>query len=75
MTIKELIEQLQKHDQDRVVMVDGYEGGLDSDIGISTGDVVLNVNAQDYYGPHELAPYHTTNHPLPTVQALILSRK
>lgn len=52
-TVKELIEKLKTMPQEAIVLLDGYEGGL-SDIGtIKTASVDLNVNKEDYYGPHE----------------------
>ena len=56
MTVKELIEQLQKLDPDIHVMTGGYEGGYrDVNYGGGFTDVALNVHTQWYYGPHEEA--------------------
>lgn len=60
-TVRELINKLQAMPQEAVVLVDGYEGGL-SDIGaIKTTLVDLNVNKEDYYGPHEESSSGSTN--------------
>lgn len=56
MTVKELIEQLQKLDPDIRVMTNGYEGGFQDAESFTERDVievVLNANTSWYYGPHE----------------------
>lgn len=58
MTVQQLIQILsQIQDQNAIVMVSGYEGGVD-DIVIDNNipaiqQVALNVNDQWYYGKHE----------------------
>jgi hypothetical protein len=53
MTVKELIEHLQTLDQNRLVVVPGYEGGV-RDVGEGEEiDIRLNVNEEWYYGSHE----------------------
>lgn len=54
MTNKKLIEELQKYPEDMLVMKAGYEGGY-KDIGlpIEKENILLNVNTEWYYGPHE----------------------
>ena len=56
MTIKELIEVLNKiEDQEVRVMVKGYEGGV-NDIGNNTPGIIhiaLDVNEEWYMGRHE----------------------
>ena len=54
MTAKELIEVLQAFDPETHIFTKGYEGGLE-DAGIKgpATDIVLNVNTQWWYGPHE----------------------
>ena len=62
MTVKELIERLNKiEDQEVRVMVRGYEGGV-NDIVIGNGiedntpaiyEIALDVNDEWYYGRHE----------------------
>ena len=55
MTIKELIKIFEKLPEDTLVLVDGYEDGL-SDIALPHFvNVDLNVNFEDYYGPHSIA--------------------
>ena len=53
MTISELITELQKYPQDIMVVVNGYEGGYVEKINIHGGFIKLNVNKQEYYGPHD----------------------
>jgi hypothetical protein len=53
MTVKELIEQLQKLDPELHVFVDGYEGGYD-DVAVSeVKEIALNVHSEWYYGKHD----------------------
>jgi hypothetical protein len=56
MKIKDLISALQTYDPELYVYMGGYEGGL-VDVVLEAGqqisDVVQNVNAKWYYGPHE----------------------
>jgi len=77
MTIKELIEELNKYNPDTLVMVNGYEGGYDdiSNIGLEY-DIVLNYHTASYYGSHESESMVTNKERLQTAQivnALILS--
>jgi hypothetical protein len=53
MKVKWLIEELQKCDPDMMVVVSGYEGGVDELSKIKRIDVALNVNTDWYYGKHE----------------------
>ena len=53
MKVKELIKKLQKLPQDSLVMGSGYEGGYYDIEELSEAEMVLNVNTESYYGPHE----------------------
>jgi len=53
MKVKWLIEELQKCDPDMMVVVSGYEGGVDELSKIKRIEVALNVNTDWYYGKHE----------------------
>ncbi len=66
MTVRELIEELHKLDQDARVFVSGYEGGYCDieDIG-ELAEYALSVNSKYYYGPHELV---TERQPFPGVE-------
>lgn len=54
MNVKQLIEKLQDLPQDSIVVVRGYEGGVDEITEISVSKVALNINSEWYYGKHEL---------------------
>ena len=54
MKVKELIEQLQLLDQDSIVVISGYEGGVDEVSSAEETTVALNVNSAWYYGKHEV---------------------
>jgi len=54
MKVKELIEELQKCDPEKMVVVAGYEGGHDEIGGVEEIRLKLNVNSETwYYGDHE----------------------
>ena len=54
MKVKELIGQLQKFDPELLVMVQGYEGGIDAPEKPYQTPIRLNVNEEWYYGKHEV---------------------
>ena len=54
MKVKQLIEELQKYPEDMDVMKCGYEGGYkDLSVPVEKDNILLNVNDEWYYGPHE----------------------
>lgn len=54
--VKDLRAELAKFPDDMIVLIEGYEGGL-SDIGvIKSVKIELDVNKEDYMGPHEEVP-------------------
>ena len=54
MKVKNLIEELQKYPDDLQVMKAGYEGGYkDVVTPVEKENILLNVNTEWYYGPHE----------------------
>lgn len=53
MNVKELIEELQSLDPEKMVVVAGYEGGFNELTGASDIRLKLNVNTEWYYGKHE----------------------
>ena len=53
MTVKELIEKLSELDQELYVFTDGYEGGYNYAELSDVKDICLDVNPEDYYGPHD----------------------
>jgi len=54
MKVKELIETLSQLDPELMVVVAGYEGGVDEMDKYELCDVELNVNTEWYYGKHEI---------------------
>lgn len=54
MIVSELIEALQSMPQDAMVVVKGYEGGVDELTNVSEEKALLNQNTQWYYGSHEM---------------------
>jgi hypothetical protein len=54
MTVKELIEELKTYDQNKRVVVDGYEGGYDdiSPLHIKDIELCLFYYSEGYYGDH-----------------------
>ena len=55
MKVKELIQELQKLDPELLVVVRGYEGGVDEANNIYLCNVELDSNAGiEYYGKHEV---------------------
>lgn len=58
MTVGELIEKLQQFDPNMLVMVDGYEGGVDELRQVGEREVILNYHKDVwYYGRHEVHGY------------------
>ena len=54
MKIKELIEVLSQLDPELLVVVHGYEGGVNEVDRCDVYDIELNVNTEWYYGKHEV---------------------
>jgi hypothetical protein len=77
MTVKQLIQNLSKiEDQEVRVMIKGYEGGV-NDIDINTPaiiDIALDVNEEWYMGRHERVDDIdvTTNREYHIIKAIIL---
>jgi len=53
MKVKELIEVLSQLDPELMVVVRGYEGGVNEVDQCDVYDIELNVNTAWYYGKHE----------------------
>lgn len=53
MKVHELIELLKQKDQNAMVVIPGYEGGLDEVTNVGTTHLALNVNSGGYDGEHE----------------------
>jgi hypothetical protein len=54
MKIKDLILELQKQSPESLVVVDGYEGGVEEVKTVRQVTIALNVSEEWYYGPHEI---------------------
>lgn len=54
MNVKELIEELKKFPEDSMVVVSGYEGGVDEITSLIEVKLTLNANSVSYYGDHEI---------------------
>lgn len=53
MKVKELIKMLSEQDQESMVVISGYEGGVNELENVNSVVVELNVNNSWYYGKHE----------------------
>lgn len=53
MKVKELIEKLQQLDGEKIVVQDGYEGGVDEVDTVLGMRIKLNANPEHFYGDHE----------------------
>jgi len=54
MKVKELIEKLQRCDPETMVVVNGYEGGVNPCCVCKEKHIKLGVNSEWYYGNHEI---------------------
>ena len=52
MRLEEFKEMLSGFDPEAIVVVSGYEGGVDDDIAIEFKMIALDVNEKGYDGPH-----------------------
>ena len=57
MTVGQLIEALQDYEPSLMVIVSGYEGGVDEAKYAGQVRVKLNAHNEWYYGNHEVADY------------------
>jgi hypothetical protein len=53
MKVSELIKLLETLDQDKRVVISGYEGGVDDVDNLNITRILLNANSEWYYGKHE----------------------
>lgn len=68
LTVDELRAGLQRFDGSTMVMIPGPEGGLLALRGMDMTPVVLNVNSDPHFGPHD-TPYRRQK---PDASALVL---
>jgi hypothetical protein len=54
MKVKELIQKLQEYDPETMVVVNGYEGGVNACSVCREESIKLGVNSEWYYGNHEI---------------------
>ena len=60
MTIKSLIAELEKYDEDLLVVVDGYEGGVTEKFKLLKANIEKNVHKAWYYGESEVSDSEDT---------------
>uniref|UniRef100_A0A6M3JPW7 Uncharacterized protein n=1 Tax=viral metagenome TaxID=1070528 RepID=A0A6M3JPW7_9ZZZZ len=53
MNVKELKSELEKYDEGFMVVVSGYEGGVNEIDSTQEVEIALNVNTVEWYGKHE----------------------
>lgn len=53
MTVADIIQKLNQLPQDALVLVDGYEGGLDAVIDTKVIHILYDEKKEWYYGPYE----------------------
>ena len=53
MTKAELIEMMSEYPEDTMVVIQGYEGGLEDITEVEKIKLKLNYNTSWYYGPHK----------------------
>jgi hypothetical protein len=66
MTVAELIDSLGCYPADMIVVIDGYESGVEDITTSKIRDIAIirDVNTEGYYGPHEEADdYQRERHP------------
>ena len=54
MTVAQLIKSLKNQNPDDMVIVNGYEGGVDEIECVRRVEIALNCNDEWYYGKHEV---------------------
>jgi len=59
MKVKDLIKELQSYDPELMVVIDGYEGGVDEATKAIDVSLKLDVNTEWYYGKHEVVECET----------------
>jgi hypothetical protein len=57
--VKDLIEKLQSFDPELMIVISGYEGGVDEAEYAIDVSLKLNVHTEWYYGKHEVVECET----------------
>lgn len=70
MKVKDLIAELQQFNPDLMVVVSGYEGGVEEAQATSEHTIALNCNESWYYGPHEMIDKYDQHEGKERVQAV-----
>jgi hypothetical protein len=53
MKVSDLIEKLKELDQDKYIVINGYEGGCDFPNFFTKARILLDQNTEWYYGKHD----------------------
>ena len=69
MKVKELIKMLSEQDQEAMVVINGYQGGVYEPKSLTKEVVELNVNDSWYYGAHEIGNCAFTGDIIPETHA------
>lgn len=73
MRVKDLIAELQQFNPDLMVVVSGYEGGVEEAQATSEYTIALNCNEDGYYGPHEMVVEYAQHEGKERVQAVYIT--
>jgi len=77
MTVAELIEELLTFDQESIVMVSGYEYGVQEDFGVGSNKIQLDYYGEkDFGGNHRVMDYDDDfdDRELTIISAVVISR-
>ena len=74
MKVSELITKLQELDQDKMIVINGYEGGCDFPNSLAKANIMLNVNTKWYYGRHDYIHAYDTKYVEGEWNAYLLER-
>jgi hypothetical protein len=72
MKVKELIETLSQLDPELMVVIKGYEGGVNEMTHYDLCNIWLNANDEWYYGAHEVQKYSHEYTDNKIVKAIVL---
>ena len=75
MNVKELIEKLSTLNPDAMVVVSGYEGGVNELLFVTTEVVELTVNSAWYFGRHEIDDTYSEGSNIPNTHKLAVHLK